>query len=76
MTGTRANPDAAARFARVSSSGIDVNRDHLLLRTPEAQAIAAAVMRYDALLQAAGVANLSPAVRGVQTRYMAAARAA
>jgi hypothetical protein len=36
----RANPDGAERFARASNSGIDVNRDHLLLRTPEAQAIA------------------------------------
>ena len=42
----RANPDAAERFARESVSGIDVNRDHLLMRTPEALAIAAAVRRY------------------------------
>ena len=28
------------RFARATQNGIDVNRDHLLLRTPEAQAIA------------------------------------
>ena len=97
----RANPDAAERFARESSSGIDVNRDHLLLRTPEVQAIAAAVQRYapqvvldlheftvagrwvskfgtvmraDALLQAATVANLSPAVQAAQGRYLAAAR--
>ncbi len=42
----RANPDAAERFGREAASGIDVNRDHLLLRTPEAQAIAAAVRRY------------------------------
>ena len=36
----RANPDGAERFARATANGIDVNRDHLLLRTPEAQAIA------------------------------------
>lgn len=42
----RANPDAAERFARDSTIGIDVNRDHLLLRTPEVQAITAAVRRY------------------------------
>ena len=97
----RANPDAAERFARETANGIDVNRDHLLLRTPEAQAIAAAVqrhspqvvldlheftvagrwvskfgavMRADALLQAATVGNLSPGVQAAQGRYLAAAR--
>ncbi len=99
----RANPDAAERFARESTSGIDVNRDHLLVRTPEMQAITAAVRRYapqvmldlheftvagrwvtkfgalmraDALLQAATVGNLSPAVQAAQGRYLAAARSA
>lgn len=37
----RANPDAADRFVRATASGADVNRDHLLLQTPEARAIAA-----------------------------------
>jgi predicted deacylase len=99
----RANPDAAERFTRESASGIDINRDHLLVRTPEVQAITAAVLRYgpqvvldlheftvagrwvskfgtvmraDALLQAATVGNLSPAVQAVQGRYLGAARAA
>jgi hypothetical protein len=99
----RANPDAAERFVRESTSGIDINRDHLLLRTPEVQAITAAVRRYapqvvldlheftvagrwvskfgalmraDALLQAATVGNLSPAVQAAQGRYMDAARTA
>ena len=99
----RANPDAAERFARDTVSGIDVNRDHLLLRTPESQAITAAMLRYapqvvldlheftvagrwvgkfgavmraDALLQAASVGNLSPSVQAAQRRYLAAARSA
>ena len=97
----RANPDAAERFGRDTARGIDVNRDHLLLRTPESQAITAAMLRYapqvvldlheftvagrwvgkfgavmraDALLQAASVGNLSPSVQAAQRRYLAAAR--
>lgn len=97
----RANPDAAERFMRETANRIDLNRDHLLLRTPESQAIArvvqryapqvvldlheftvagrwvgkfGAVMRADALLQAATVGNLSPAVQQAQGRYLALAR--
>lgn len=42
----RANPDGARQQRRASASGIDVNRDHLLLKTPEAQAQARLVREY------------------------------
>lgn len=41
----RANPDGAELMSRVSASGVDINRDHLLLRTPEAQAVNALLQR-------------------------------
>ncbi|MDO9438853.1 M14 family metallocarboxypeptidase [Hydrogenophaga sp.] len=94
----RGNPDGAENFTRVTASGIDVNRDHLLLNTPEGRAIALAMdryrpevvldlheftvagrwvdkfggmMKYDALLQPATVANLDPKVAAyAQTRFI------
>ncbi len=43
----RANPDGAAADKRVTAGGIDANRDHLLLRTPEAQAQAQLVREFN-----------------------------
>ncbi|MEP6873276.1 MAG: M14 family metallocarboxypeptidase [Burkholderiales bacterium] len=42
----RANPDGAAAHRRDTASGIDANRDHLLLRTPEVQAQAQLVREF------------------------------
>jgi hypothetical protein len=36
----RANPDGAVLRRAMTTSGVDANRDHLLLRTPEARAMA------------------------------------
>ncbi len=46
----RANPDGAQDGRRVTASGIDANRDHLLLRTPEAQAQAQLVREYQPMV--------------------------
>ena len=43
----RANPDGAAANRRVTANGLDMNRDHLLLRTPEAQAIGRLVREFN-----------------------------
>lgn len=42
----RANPDGSASDQRATSGGIDMNRDHLLLNTPEAQALAKLMRDY------------------------------
>lgn len=46
----RANPDAAQSNQDTTASGIDLDRDHLLLRTPEAQALAQLVREYQPLV--------------------------
>ncbi|HEV7258266.1 MAG TPA: M14 family metallopeptidase [Bosea sp. (in: a-proteobacteria)] len=42
----RGNPDGADRFRRALANGIDANRDHTQLRTPEIRAIAELFTRY------------------------------
>jgi hypothetical protein len=42
----RANPDGALAGQRATAQGIDLDTDHLLLRTPEAQAVARLLREY------------------------------
>jgi len=42
----RANPDGAEAGQRLTADGVDLDRDHLLLRTPEAQGLARLVRNY------------------------------
>ncbi|MES2946147.1 MAG: M14 family metallopeptidase [Pseudomonadota bacterium] len=46
----RANPDGAVRDQRVTANGVDMNRDHLLLNTPEAQALARLARDYNPMV--------------------------
>jgi hypothetical protein len=44
----RVNVDGAVPGRRLAANGIDLNRDHLLLRTPEVQAVAALAREFNA----------------------------
>lgn len=46
----RANPDGAALNRRTNAAGLDINRDHLLLRTREAEAVTALVRQWRPVL--------------------------
>lgn len=48
----RANPDGAQAGQRASANGVDIDRDHLWLKTPEAQALAKLVRDYQPLVVA------------------------
>ena len=46
----RANPDGAEVFRRVASDGVDINRDHVLARTPEARVLIGLMRELDPAL--------------------------
>lgn len=69
----RANPDGAQAGLRATASGIDANRDHLLLRTPETAAIAGLMRDYQPAVVVD--AHEYPAVQPYLDKFGALARA-
>jgi len=59
-----ANPDGAARQQRATAGGLDLSRDHLLLHTPEAQALARLTRDYQPTVV------LDAREYAVQSRYL------
>ena len=59
-----ANPDGAARQQRATAGGLDLSRDHLLLHTPEAQALASLTRDYQPTVV------LDAQEYAVQSRYL------
>ncbi len=69
----RANPDGAQAGRRATASGLDLNRDHLQLRTPEAQAIASLWRDYQPTVVVD--AHEYPPIEPYRERFGALARA-
>ncbi|QHI97229.1 peptidase M14 [Xylophilus rhododendri] len=69
----RANPDGAAAGSAATADGTDLARDHLVLRTPEARAIAHLVRDYRPLVMAD--AREYPVTRAFAEKFGAVQRA-
>lgn len=69
----RVNPDGAARGQAASANGIDIDTDHLLVRTPEARAVARLVRDFQPVVVVD--AHEYPLVPGIEARIGGVQRA-